>query len=93
MAKQPPMTRAYAEDLAIAALTFIAQDAERLQRFLALSGLSPLDIREAAADPGFLAGVIDHVSNDEALLVAFAADAGVDPAVVASARRLLSNSE
>jgi hypothetical protein len=93
MAKQPSMTRAYAEDLAVAALAFIAQDAERLQRFLALSGLSPLDIREAAADPGFLAGVIDHVSQDEALLVSFAADSGIDPAEVATARRLLSEGE
>ena len=44
MAKPAKLTRALAEDMAIAALTFIAQDSDRLGRFLALSGLDLLDL-------------------------------------------------
>jgi len=64
---------------------------ERLRRFLDLSGLDPANLREAAADPGFLLGILDYVSGDEALLVAFATDAGIDANAIETARRLLSN--
>ncbi len=61
-----------AAELAIAALTFIAQEPERLGRFLALSGIGPESLREAAREPDFLLGVLDYVVADEALLVEFA---------------------
>ena len=51
MAKPAKLTRALAEDMAVAALTFIAQDDERLGRFLALSGLESGNLREVAAEP------------------------------------------
>ena len=43
-------------------------------------------IRKAAADPAFLAGVLDHVVGDEPLLVAVAAHAGVTPQTIESAQ-------
>ena len=46
-------------------------------------------IREAAREPGFLAGVLDHMLDDESLLLAFADSAGLDPASIARARRAL----
>ena len=92
MAKPPKLTRALAQDMAVAAFTFITQDTDRLGRFLALSGIDPGNARFAAAEPGFLAGVLDYLSGDEALLVAFASDLGVEPAAVEAARRLLSDS-
>jgi len=73
------------EALAIGALGFLAAEPSRLQRFLALSGLGPHNLRQAAADAGFLAAVLDYVASDEALLVAFAARQGYDPAAVARA--------
>jgi len=85
----PKLTRAAAEDLAIEALTFIAREPERLGRFLALSGLDPANMREAAAEPGFLAGILDYLAGDETLLLAFAADAATDPTKIDTARRLL----
>ena len=45
--------RETAEALAIAALTFIAEEPERLGRFLALSGIGPESLRAAASEPGF----------------------------------------
>jgi hypothetical protein len=78
--------RAAAEQLAIAALGFIADEPERLGRFLAMTGLGPGSLRNAAREPHFLAGVLDHVAADETLLVAFAAQHEVDPDAVMRAR-------
>jgi hypothetical protein len=91
MARPAKLTRALAEDMAVAALTFIAQDDERLGRFLALSGLESGNLREAAAEPGFLVGVLDYLSSDEPLLLAFAANFQIDPTAIATAQRLLSD--
>jgi hypothetical protein len=78
------------EALAIEVLSFIASDSERLERFMSLSGLDVENLRAAAAGPGFLAAVLDHLMSDEALLLAFAANTGRDPARVAKARAHLS---
>ena len=78
-----------AEALAIAALGFLADDPERLSRFLALSGLTAESLRRAAAAPGFLGAVLDHLEGDDRLLVAFAAQQNCDPAQIARARTLL----
>src|SRR5262245_12574334 len=79
-----------AEQLAIAALSFIAAESERLGRFLALSGIGPESIRAAAREPNFLLGVLDHVLADEPLLLAFAVDGGIDPQDVTRARATLA---
>lgn len=76
------------EMLAISALSFLAEEPERLSRFLDLTGLSPITLRRAAADPRFLASVLDYLVADESLLLAFAANAQVAPeTVVAAAER------
>ena len=77
------------ELLAIEALTFLAQNSERLERFLALSGIQPVEIRSQASEPGFLGAILDHVLADERLLLDFAAAAQRDPAAVNEARREL----
>jgi hypothetical protein len=82
-------SREAAETLAIQALGFIAEDPKRLDSFLALSGISSDQIREAAQQSDFLAGVLDHMLGDERLLVAFADSAGIDPAAVARLREAL----
>lgn len=83
--------REQAESLAVAAVAFLAADEERLGRFLALTGIDPLALRAAAAQPGFLAGVLDHLGSDEPLLLAFATHAGISPADVDRARITLSD--
>lgn len=88
--KQGPLAADVAEVLAIQALGFIAQDEERLGRFLAITGLGPAEIRAAARERRFLAGVLDYVTEDEALLVAFASHAEVDPTTLAVAQRALT---
>jgi hypothetical protein len=78
-----------AQSLAIAALSYLAEQPERLGRFLATTGIGPERIREAAREPGFLAGVLDHFAGDEELLLAFAEHAGIGPGEVESARAAL----
>ena len=78
-----------AQSLAVSALTFIAADSDRLSRFLGLTGLGPDNLRTAAADPAFLGSVLDYLVADEALLVEFAADAGLKPEAVARAYAVL----
>jgi Protein of unknown function (DUF3572) len=78
-----------ATTLAIAALNFLAGEFERLERFLALTGLGPQSLRAAAREPSFLLGVLDHVASDEALLLAFAQENGIDPEAVGRARDAL----
>ena len=68
MKAAPSLTQEAAEALAIQALTFIAGDTERLGRFLATTGIGPAQIRAAAQEPGFLAGVLSYLAGDERLL-------------------------
>jgi hypothetical protein len=90
MAKEARINRKIAENLAIQALSFMASDPERLGAFLAATGVGPEMIRKAAAEPSFLAGVLDHVCGDEALLVGVADHAGVAPRDVEHAQAVLS---
>jgi len=89
MAKAAHITIENAEKLAISALAFLASDPERLGRFLAITGIGPEAIRKAAADPGFLAGVLDHVMSDEPLLLAVAEHAEVTPQAIEGAHAAL----
>ena len=75
--------------MAIEALGFLAGDAERLERFLAISGLGPHNLRRAAADPAFLGAVLDYLASDEKLLLAFAAEGHRRPEDVVRARDAL----
>jgi hypothetical protein len=86
--KSPPSSEE-AEVLAIQALGFLATDAERLQRFLDLSGLTPEAIRQNAANPGFLGSILDYLLADETLLLIFAEENGLKPERVAHLRRKL----
>ncbi len=90
MVNKPVKTsRKNAEALAIQAFSFIVADSDRLGRFLAASGLGPAEIREAAGEPTFLAGVLDHIAGHEPLLLSFAAETGTAPKDIIAARAAL----
>jgi hypothetical protein len=88
--RRPHPAKASAEALAVQALTFLADEPERLGRFLAETGISPQAIRAAAREPSFLAGVLGYILGEESLLVAFAGEAGVSPPEVARAHAALA---
>jgi hypothetical protein len=79
-----------AQELAVAALEFIASEPRRLARFLDMTGIALESIRAASEGSNFLAGVLDHLSDDEALLLAFCERAGIAPQEMARARAVFS---
>jgi len=83
--------REVAEIVAIQALSFIAGDPERLGLFLAETGIGPETLRTAAADPKFLASVLDFIMRDDATVKAFAAASELHPSNVAAARQVLGD--
>jgi hypothetical protein len=89
MVEKRPYRQQSPDSVAIAALGYLAGRPEETARFLAVTGLYPARLRAAASEPGFLAGVLDHILSDESLLLAFAAEAGLPPASVAEARHRL----
>jgi hypothetical protein len=84
------MERNTAETLAILAFSFLLADDARRARFLDLTGVDPDDLRAAIARPEFQAAILDHVSADERILMAFADDAGIAPGDVEEARTALA---
>jgi hypothetical protein len=90
MARHPQMTRELAETVAIQALGFIAGEPERLGRFLALTGIEPDSLRDAAREPNFLLGVLDHLASNETQLLEFAKELELEPEAIIKARDLLA---
>jgi len=80
-----------ASEIAIKALVFLAGDEEHLSRFIALSGIDPSQMRKEVTRVSFQAGLMAYFLQDEALLLAFAANAGLDPEDVARAAHQLNN--
>ncbi|WP_298814281.1 DUF3572 domain-containing protein [uncultured Roseibium sp.] len=79
-----------AQGIATEALLQLSREPEQIGRFLAFSGIGPEMIREAAGEPGFLAGVLEFYMMDEALLLAFCENASIRPTMIAAARYALS---
>ena len=77
------------EAVAVAALSWIAANDDMRDRFLALTGIEAGQIRRAAEEPGFLAGVLDFLLAHEPSLMAFCNDTETDPEVVQRAREEL----
>ena len=83
--------REVAEIVAVQALSFIAGDPERLGLFLAESGIGPETLRTAAADPRFLASVLDFIMRDDATVKAFASVSQLHPTNIAAAHQALND--
>ncbi|GAB2187357.1 DUF3572 domain-containing protein [Roseibium sp. LAB1] len=82
-----------AQGIATEALLQLSKDPEQIGRFLAFSGIGPEMIREAAGEPGFLAGVLEFYMMDEALLLAFCENAGIRPTMMAAARYAIAGGD
>jgi hypothetical protein len=80
-----------AEIVAVQALSFLASQPERLGAFLAETGLGPETLRNAAADPQFLTGVLEFVLRDDNTVKAFADASELDPTTVAAALQALED--
>ncbi|WP_367714539.1 DUF3572 domain-containing protein [Nitratireductor sp. GISD-1A_MAKvit] len=83
------MQREESESIAVSALAFIAADEKLLPRFLSLTGIEAEQIRSAAAEPGFLAGVLQFILAHEPTLLRFCEESGIPPEQVARAPHAL----
>ncbi|WP_394689821.1 DUF3572 domain-containing protein [Hoeflea sp.] len=78
-----------AEDTAIAVLVWLAGEPELMGRFLALTGLEANNLRDAAQEPGFLAGVLGFLMSHEPTLMDFCAATDTKPETVTRAFQAL----
>jgi hypothetical protein len=78
-----------AEALGLQALGWAVSDGDRAARLLALTGLSPEDLRDRLGDPALLAAVLGFLEAHEPDLVACAEALDVTPAQLVEARRRL----
>ena len=91
--KKQITNREEAEQLAIDALLFIANDPELMPRFLNITGINASDIRQAAASNGFLAGVLQFILAHEPTLMSFAEQSGYPPQSIGEAINFLPGGE
>lgn len=91
MKKPVQNPREVAEIVAIQALNFIAGQPELLGLFLAETGIGPDTLRKSAANPRFLASVLDFVLRDDATVKAFAKASELHPTNIAAARQALGD--
>ena len=78
------------EALALAALGWVLGEESRAQRLLALTGLTPDDLRGGLGDAAVLGAVLDFLCAHEPDLVAAADALGVAPKALANARERLA---
>jgi hypothetical protein len=84
------MNRNSAETLAIQALGWIAARDDLFAAFLGASGAAVADLRARAADPVFLAAVLDFLMQSDEVVLAFAAETGVAPEAAMQAAAVLA---
>jgi hypothetical protein len=75
--------------IALKFIEFIASEESRLERFLALTGISLGDLKDSAKDPSFQGFVLDYAMQDETLILEFATIDNTSPSVLVSARHAL----
>lgn len=83
------MTTEQAETIALQALAFLAQEENLLAQFLTTTGLSPEDLKDHFREPELLAGVLDAILADDAVLMTFCNTASLSPETLVRARRAL----
>jgi hypothetical protein len=86
----PKQTRVAAEETAVSVLGWLAGEPDLLSRFLALTGIRTDQLRRAADEPDFLAGLLDFLMEHEPTLMAYCAATGSKPEDVAGAARVFS---
>ncbi|MEW5963271.1 MAG: DUF3572 domain-containing protein [Pseudomonadota bacterium] len=91
--RPPPLDHDGALAVALGGLAFLAEDADRLGRFLVETGIGPDELRVHADDPALLASVLDHLLGDESLLLVFATQSGLAPETILPAQALLASGD
>ena len=82
-----------AETIGAQALGWLAGDAERINGFLNLSGLSPQELMAQASDPRVLGAVLDYLMTEDQMVMAFCDEMGLAYTVPQAARAVLPGGE
>jgi len=77
--------REAAETIAAQALAFVTADPHRLQRFLALTGATPAELKRRIGSREVLVAVLSFLAQDESLLLTFAASQRLAPEAIGAA--------
>jgi hypothetical protein len=77
------------EALALSALGWVLSDGDRAARLLALTGLTPDDLRSRLGEPRVLAAILGFLEAHEPDLLACADALGTAPSILVEARRML----
>jgi Protein of unknown function (DUF3572) len=75
--------------IALKALTFLVSNEDHLDGFLASSGMDLQDLKELADDETMLAGLLDHILQNESLLLEFSQSIDYKPEMIVKARYAL----
>lgn len=78
-----------AQTIALQALGWIAGNDDLFPAFLSATGASLTELRTRAADPQFLAAVLDFLMQEDAWVLDFCGQNGVPPASLQAARATL----
>ena len=81
--------KASSDTLALSALAWILSDESRAQRLLAMTGLTPDQLRDGLGDATLLAAGLRFLEAWEPDLIACASDLGASPSDLVEARRQL----
>ena len=85
----PPASAEAAQVMALQMVEFLSGEDGLLEAFLATSGVAPGDLGRRLGEPETLAAVMDFVLQEDARVIGFARQAGVDPLVIPGLRALL----
>lgn len=83
-------TREAAQELATAALLYLAENPELIADFLGSTGLQPQDLRSVATNPDMALHVLDYLLEDDRRVMDGAGPLGVAPGDLMHARTALS---
>ena len=82
-----------AEAIAAGALAFLAEEPERLLRFMEATGVEPATLSARAGSAEVLEAALNFLLADESALLTFAAGAGIAPERIAPALAVLQRAD
>ena len=85
-----PVPKRSPETIALDALGWVLTDPPRAERLLALTGLTPEELKGGLGDRAVLSAVLEFLAGHEADLVAAAIALDLPPAAIAAAARALA---
>lgn len=91
--KSTQNTQKAAETLAAQAFSWLADEAERLNAFMAMTGASPADLVRNITSPAFLGTVLDFLLTDDAMIKDFCDTHGLAYTSPMQARAMLPGGE